>query len=148
MKNSFVFFLIITASIFGKSKFVVKDIDKQITHLTYNLQVELADSLIQDQKSKLPDSPKYYLLEIGNELMRTVTLTEAAPSDQKWKVKDSMNTVTLKLAQAAADKFEDIEMTLENKFYMGGIYGYLGRFYGMEGSWMSAFTNGKTGKNL
>lgn len=140
--------LLLLTAIIVKGNNFIDETDKLITHLTYNLQIEKADSLISQKIAEFPDSPKYYLLKIGNELMRSVVLVEAAESNKKRAVKDSLNKVTLNIAQTAADKFEDIELTLENKFYMGGLYGYLGRFYGMEGSWMSSFSYGKKGKNL
>lgn len=149
MQKYYILILLLFSNlILAKSNFTISDIDTRITNHTYNLEIDVADSLIQEEINKYPNSPKYYLLQVGNELMRTTVLVEAAATERKQIVKDSMNTVTLNFTQSIVDKFEDIEMTIENKFYMGGLYGYLGRFYGMEKSWMSAFSDGKKAKNL
>jgi hypothetical protein len=45
--------------------------------------------------------------------------------------------------------FEDnLPQTLENRYYIGGLYGFLGRMYGDKKSWLSAFSNGKEAKNI
>jgi len=119
-----------------------------IINHTYNYEFDKADKLINEGLKKFPGSPKYYFLYIGNEMIKSMKYRDEAKVKDKQGITDSINNLIIPFAEKAIDKFEDNTKTLEDKFFLGCIYGYLGRIHGIQGSWMSAFGTIKTGRNI
>lgn len=141
-------FFLLAISLQAKSNINFTNTDKEIIFYTYNFQFDKAQSLLNSQLKKNPDDLKYYFLTLGLKSMQI----EKAVYDEKPALKRELKTKMLeeaiKYADGIVEKFEDVEKTTENKFYLGCIYGYLGRMHGVTRSWMSAFSDGKTGRNL
>jgi tetratricopeptide (TPR) repeat protein len=56
--------------------------------------------------------------------------------------------INLEYTEKAVEKFDEDQLNLENRFYLGGLYGHLGRMYGISRSWLSAFNSGKAGAGI
>jgi len=142
------FVFLSSQSFFCQASDETASIDISIVNHTYNFEFDSADELLDAQLEKYPDSPKYYFLRIGTELIKSMKFRDAAKVVDKQGVSDSLNKYSVEFAEAAIEKFEDMELGLEDKFFLGCIYGYIGRIYGLQSSWMSAFSSVKSGKNI
>ncbi len=122
-------------------------IDKEIIELGLNYDFENAHKLLSETFKK-DKNLKYYYLYLNVELLKSIQAAENIPFNEKQSFKDSLNQVLIDYTEKIIDKYEDQELSLDDKFYLGSIYGLLGRFYGVQKSWMSAFSSGKEGKNI
>ncbi|OGU57738.1 MAG: hypothetical protein A2V66_17290 [Ignavibacteria bacterium RBG_13_36_8] len=148
MKYFFFLFLVTVCVSYPQTEKNISDTDRVIIFHTYNYEFEAADKIIDEGLKKNPDSPKYYFLRIGTELIKSMKFRDDAEIEHKQVVTDSINNMIIPFAENAIEMFEDNTKTLEDKFFLGCIYGYLGRIYGIQRSWLSAFSYVKTGKNL
>ena len=106
------------------------------------------ESLLNAQLQANPDVPKYYFFKILTTTFKDQAEAEELSFENRREFKNSKNSALIKYGEEILEKFENVEYTPENKFYMGNIYGFLGRMYGVERSYMSAFSNAKEGKDL
>ncbi len=60
---------------------------------------------------------------------------------------DEFETVSLHALEIAEDFLEDNEDNQDGMFYLGGIYGNLGRYYAIKRSYWNAYWYGRKGKN-
>ena len=120
---------------------------KAIVDYSYNYEFDKADPLIEEGLKNYPDSPKYHFLYIGNEMLKTMKYRDDAKVEFKRAVSDSINNNLIAYGEKIIEKFEDEELNLEDKFFLGCIYGYIGRIHGVQGSWTSAFSFVKSGRN-
>ncbi len=148
MVKSLIFVFTFFISIVYSSGIGVVPVDEEITELTFNNFHSQADALIQKKIAENPKDLKYYYFYISNKMMETIKILDEVDRSKRNLVKDSLNNSLIKYCETLIDRFEDRDKVINDKFYLGCFYGYLGRLYGADGSWLSAFTNGKTGKNL
>ncbi|MFZ1291147.1 MAG: hypothetical protein WAR79_13710 [Melioribacteraceae bacterium] len=123
------------------------EIDKQIIELSLNYQFEEADKLLNQLFSN-SNSLKNHYLYLNVELIKIIKATDEATIKNRQKVKESLNEEMIKYSEKIISQYEDKNLSKDDKYYLGSIYGLLGRFYGVNKSWMSAFSNGKKGKNI
>lgn len=122
--------------------------DKQIIYHTYNFEFDKAESILQAELEKDPENLKFYFLSLGlKSMIIEQEVFDEIPA-RKWELKERLLLEGIDYANGVLEKFEDVELTTENKFYLGCVYGYLGRMHGVTKSWMSAFSDGKTGRNM
>lgn len=138
--------IIVHTSIFGSVN--LDSVDNRILNYTYNSETLKAAELIRERINNNPADPKYYFLELGNDIMHSIIVVNAAPSERKFQVRDSLNKRAIEKAEKYLDMFEDEAKTMEEKFYVGGFHGYLARFYGLDRSYMSAFSNARKGQKI
>ncbi|MBZ0178629.1 MAG: hypothetical protein K8F36_04995 [Melioribacteraceae bacterium] len=138
--------IIASTSIFGSVS--LDSVDNKILNYTYNNETSKAAQLISERIKKYPGNPKYYFLELGNDIMHSIVLVNGAAAERKFQVRDSLNNLAIEKAEKYLDMFEDNAETLEDKFYVGGFHGYLARFYGLDRSYMSAFSSAKSGQRI
>lgn len=139
---------IIALPILAQSPLKVTGADHQIIFWAFNHQFDQAEELIENKILENPDVPKYYFLKI-----LTASLKHLADSDQfnfekRFEYRKKKNDELIEYTEGIMEKFDDIEMTPENKYYLANLYGYLGRMYGLQRSFMSAFSNASEGKDL
>ncbi|MCF8240735.1 MAG: hypothetical protein K9J16_05055 [Melioribacteraceae bacterium] len=142
------FLFILNLSVFASGGPDLKPVDHKILNMIYNYQLDEAETLIDKFLKEDPDNLKYHYLFMNVGLVKNTKLRDEAPMDKKDTVKDSLQKMLIKYAENLIDKYEDRDLTVDEKFYLGSIHGFLGRFYGVDGSWMAAFSNGKTGRNM
>lgn len=138
-------FIVITSFVYSNGK--PSSVDKQIVELSLNYQFDEAEELLQELFEK-SDELKNYYLKLNIELIKSIRAEEFVPFKNKRSVKDSVNKVLIDYSENVIEKFEDQELSLNEKFYLGSIYGMLGRFHGVSRSWYSAFSSAKSGKNI
>ena len=144
MKRIIIFIFIYTA-IYANGKPTL--IDRQIINLSLNSQFEVAENLLKELINKSDEIKNDYLY-LNIELVKSIHAAEVVPWKKKKAVKDSVNKILIDYSEKVIEKYEDKNLSIYEKFYLGNIYGMLGRFYGVDRSWMSAFSNGKEGKNI
>lgn len=143
------FLLLITANYAcPQARGEIISIGKAIIDQTYNYEFASADRLIEKGLQEEPDNLKYPFLFINNEMIKGMKLRDDALTIHKQSVTDSINNIIIPFAEEVIERFEDRELNIDEKFFIGCIHGYVGRIYGVQGSWMAAFGAVKTGKNL
>ena len=121
---------------------------KTIVDYSYNYEFDKSDPLIEKGLKNFPDSPKYHFLYIGNEMLKAMKYRDDAKVEFKQAVSDSINNMLISYGERIIERFEDEDLNLEDKFFLGCIYGYIGRIHGVQGSWTSAFGLVKSGRNI
>ncbi|KAB2846232.1 MAG: hypothetical protein F9K45_02295, partial [Melioribacteraceae bacterium] len=122
--------------------------DKKIMDYAFNFEFDKAEKLLAQNFKDNPESLKNHYLYINTEILKVIKETDEQPFKNKKAVKDSLHHMLINYAEKVVDKYEDKKLSTDEKYYLGSIYGFLGRMYGVEGSWMSAFSSGKAGKNM
>ncbi len=148
MKRYILVLLLIKIVSVNSATLVLTPLDREITNLTYNNFHKEAEEMIVKKIGEDPNDLKYYYFYIGNKLVESIKAVSEAKSSERRTVRDSLNNAMIRYCEAIIERFEDRDENINDKFYLGCFYGYLGRLYGVQGSWMSAFSNGKTGKGL
>lgn len=150
MKYSLLILLFLSALLYAQELPVMNGTDRMIINYTYNSEFDSAEFLIKQELVKYPGVPKYYFLDLGSRVMKNEYLTKVYDGDNGRDYKKKLNKDLINYGEEIKQKFENsgLEMNPSNKFYLAAIYGYLGRFYGVDGSWMSAFSVGKDAKNM
>ena len=147
MKNYFILFFLAAGSVFCSSANVTAT-DIKILDYAFNFEFEKAEELLAENFNREPESLKNHYLYINTHLLKVIPATDEQPFRNKQNVKDSLHQILIKYAEKVVEKYEDKKLTTDEKYYLGSIHGFLGRMYGIEGSWMAAFSNGKEGKNM
>lgn len=147
MKKLLIPLLLISISLTANSPLNINGYDHQIVYWAFDHQFDKANNLIDEKINENPDIPKYYFLKIV-----TLSLQHLADSDnygfeERYEFRKQKNRELIEYTESSLEKFDDLEMTPENKFYLANIRGYLGRMHSFEGSYMSAFSNAKKGKD-
>ncbi|MBK7105154.1 MAG: hypothetical protein IPH62_07715 [Ignavibacteriae bacterium] len=145
MLKSIIILLLISTNFFANGKPTAND--KKIIELSLNYQFDEADKLL-NELLKSSNNLKYHYLYLNVELVKIIKATDEAPVKNRQKVKESLNEEMIKYSEKIISQYDGKDLSIDDKFYFGSIYGLLGRFYGVNKSWMSAFSNGKEGKNI
>ncbi|OGU35360.1 MAG: hypothetical protein A2068_10330 [Ignavibacteria bacterium GWB2_35_6b] len=122
--------------------------DKKIMDYAFNFEFDKAEKLLAQNFKDNPENLKNHYLYINTEILKVIQATDAQPFRNKKAVKDSLHHILINYAEKVVEKYEDKKLSTDDKYYLGSIYGFLGRMHGVEGSWMPAFSNGKAGKNM
>lgn len=138
-------FILVSSLILANGKPTL--IDKQIMELSLNYDFDKADKLLEETYTT-DKSLKYHYLYLNVELVKSIQAAENIPFEKRQAVKDSVNQILVNYSEKVIEEYEDKELNIDDQFYLGSIYGLLGRAYGVQRSWMSAFSNGKEGKNI
>jgi hypothetical protein len=109
-----------------------QEMDQLIIYHTFSGDWEKADSLLDTQINKYPESPKYYTLK-GPYYFYTRYYHRGVLDN------DSLIQKMAEYALKAIEIGEKDDMTLEDKFFVGTAYGYLSRYYGRQGSFWDAY---------
>lgn len=110
----------------------VKEIDKKIMHHLFNGETELADSLTESQIQSSNNKLKYYTLKLP------IIFYSRYLSNNPLSRPETLNQLE-KYAQKAIVASEDMDESIEKNFYLGTVYGYLSRVYGMRQEYWNAF---------
>ncbi len=145
MLRSLIILILISSHLFANGKPTAND--KKIIELSLNYQFDEVDKML-NELLKTSNDLKYHYLYLNVELVKIIKATDEAPIKNRQKIKESLNEEMIKYSEKVISQFEDKNLSIDEKFYLGSIYGLLGRFYGVNKSWMSAFSNGKEGKNI
>ena len=145
MLKKIIIYLIFSSIILANGKPTA--VDKEIIELSLNYQFEKADMLLE-QTFNGSKNLKYHYLYLNIELVKSIEAAEKIPFKFKQAIKDSVNQVLIDYTEKIIEEYEDQKLTIDEQFYLGSIYGLLGRFHGVKKSWMSGFSNGKEGKNI
>jgi len=122
--------------------------DRKIIELSLDYKFDEAEKLLDDIHGTNKNL-KYYYLNLNIELVKSIQAAENVPFNRRREVKDSLNQILINYSEKVVDQYEDEDsLTIDEKFYLGSIYGLLGRAYGVQRSWMSAFSNGKEGYDI
>jgi len=140
-----IIYLILSSIILANGKPTA--VDKEIIELSLDYQFEKADELLE-QTFNGSKNLKYHYLYLNIEMVKTIKALEKTPFKFKQSIKDSINQPLIDYSESIIEKYEDEELSIDEQFYLGTIYGLLGRFHGVKRSWMSAFSNGKVGVNI
>ena len=117
-----------------------QQIDRQITDLAFNGDYLMADSLLEAQIKKYPDSPKYYAIK-----SHLVFYTRYF--DNTGMDRDSLVQLVVDYAQKAIDVSADMEETTEIKFYRGVAFGYKSRIKGIRRELWDAYWDTRNSYN-
>lgn len=117
-----------------------KEIDEMITHHIFSGDWRLADSLLEAQIKKHPESPKYYALK-GQYYFYTRYYNGGVLRG------DSLIQKMGEYSQKAIEVGEKDEMTLEDKFFVGTAYGFLSRFHIRSGSYWDTYKSASNCQN-
>jgi tetratricopeptide (TPR) repeat protein len=107
------------------------------TNLHYKESYEVFQKLIELE----PDNPRGYFL-------RSAIYFWMFSEDMKnEEVGNKFRDLSYEAVEIAEAKLEENENDIEAKFFLGGAYGSLGRYYAMTKSFLNAYWYGKKGKN-
>lgn len=123
-------------------------VDLQIISHTFNEEFDQAKKLSQEQIKLNPNSPKYYYYLINIKILEYYQRVAELDPEKRDEGRKILNKEIIDYCESIVDKFDDNKLNTENKFYYGTIYAYLGRIYGIDGSWWSAFKSGLKSKNI
>lgn len=142
------FFIFLFPVILFAGSFEPNSLDRQIIDHTFNEEFDRAFKLSQDQIKALPGSPKYYYYYINARILEYYQRIAEMDPARRDAGRKALNKEIIDYCEVVIEKFEDSKFNTENKFYYGSIYAYLGRIYGIDGSWWSAFKSGMKAKNI
>jgi hypothetical protein len=135
-------FLLFLSTLISARPFEPSTIDKQIINYTFNEDFDRAIAMSQEQIKLSPGSPKYYYYYINTKIMEYYQKVAELDTDKRDAGRKVLNKEIIDYCENVISKFEKSKLDTENKFYFGSIYAYLGRIYGIDGSWWSAFRTG------
>ncbi|MFA5803056.1 MAG: hypothetical protein WC879_00305 [Melioribacteraceae bacterium] len=144
-KLLFLFFL---SALLSAKPYEPTQIDLQIISHTFNEEFDQAKKLSQEQIKLNPNSPKYYYYLINTKILEYYQRVAELDPEKRDEGRKILNKEIIDYCESIIDKFENDKLNTENKFYYGTIYAYLGRIYGIDGSWWSAFRSGLKSKNI
>lgn len=121
--------------------------DKEIMDLSMNYEFDKADKLLKVQFQS-GESLKNHFLYLSVELMKILKVEDEVPHSERRATKERMNQKLIDYAEKVIDKYEEDELNIYDRFYLASVHGVLGRLYGVNRSWMSAFSSGKEGRNM
>ena len=109
--------------------------------LAHDMQFDEADKIFDEMIRMEPENAFGYLLKLSSfNLMAEIKGIE---KEQGEYLKD-LTLKTINIAEGMLEKNED---DIDALFYLGCAYGNLGVYYTDTGSWLSAYWNGRKGKN-
>ena len=138
----------ISLPIFAQSPLQVTGTDHQIIYWAFNHQFAQAEKLVEEKITENPNIPKYYFMKILTQSLKHLADSDQFNFEKRFDYRRQKNDELIEYTEKVIERFDDIEMTPENQYYLANIYGYLGRMYGLQKSFMSAFSNAKEGKDL
>jgi tetratricopeptide (TPR) repeat protein len=141
-------FLFFFSALLSAKPYEPTQIDLQIISHTFNEEFEQAKKLSQEQINLNPNSPKYYYYLINTKILEYYQRVAELDPEKRDEGRKILNKEIIDYCESIIDKFEDNKLNTENKFYFGTIHAYLGRIYGIDGSWWSAFRGGLKSKNI
>lgn len=141
-------FLLFLATAISARPFEPSLIDKRIINHTFNEEFNRAISLSQEQIKLSPTSPKYYYYYINTKILEYYKKVSELETEKRDEGRKVLNKEIIDYCEDVIKRFENSKLDIENKFYFGSIYGYLGRIYGVDGSWWSAFRAGMKSKSI
>ncbi|MEJ2545141.1 MAG: hypothetical protein P8Y99_13825 [Calditrichaceae bacterium] len=126
MKNLSIVVFMLLFIMLGFVSVQAQSVEQQIMDHLFNAELAQADSLIDIGIKQNPNQPKYYFMKAHfNFYMRYFT--------QRQFDRDSILQVIIDNGEKAVSFEDDIEETIENKFWLGSAYGLLSRAYVMKG---------------
>jgi hypothetical protein len=140
--------ILLLSSIISAKPFEPSSIDKQIINHTFNEDFDRAIAISQEQIKLAPSSPKYYYYYVNTKIMEYYQKVAELDTDKRDAGRKVLNKEIIDYCENVISKFEKSKLDTENKFYFGSIYAYLGRIYGIDGSWWSAFRTGLKSKKI
>jgi len=144
-KLLFLFFL---STLLSAKPYEPTQIDLQIISHTFNEEFDQAKKLSLEQIKINPNSPKYYYYLINTKILEYYQRVAELDPDKRDEGRKLLNKEIIDYCESIIDKFDNDKLNTENKFYYGTIYAFLGRIYGIDGSWWSAFKSGLKSKNI
>ena len=147
IKKAIIYFLF-TSLIIANGK--PTPVDNEIMELGLNYEFDKASKLLKSHSENM-DELKYHYLFLNIELIRNIDKLNQLPFSNRRVLRDSLNQNLITYTENVVDKYEDYEdmnLSIHNRFYLGSIYGLMGRLYGVNRSWSSAFSSGKDGRNI
>lgn len=148
MLKQLLFLSIIFSPIFAQSPLDVDGVDHQIVFWAFNHQFEPAEKLTDEKIAENPAVQKYYFLKIVTASLKHLADSDKYNYEKRYEYRQQKNKELIAYTEEVIEKVEDAKTTPENKYYLANLHGYLGRMYGFERSYMSAFSNAKKGKDL
>ena len=125
-------------------------VDNEIMELGLNYQFDKANQLLKSHYKNTNDL-KYNYLYLNIELIHNIDKLNQANYNNRRVIRDSLNQKMISYTEKFIEKYEDYEemnLSIHDRFYLGSIYGLMGRLYGVNRSWSSAFSSGKEGRNI
>jgi tetratricopeptide (TPR) repeat protein len=148
MKSIVFFTLILSAVLLAGSHDEATPVDLKILTYTFNLELEEAFNLTSEQIKKSEASPKYYFYYVNVMMMDYGVKINQGNRELREKTKEKLLASIVEYCEMVDDKFEDAELSTEDKFYFAGVLGYLARVYGIDRSWWAAFQAGQDAQSL
>lgn len=143
MKSIVFFALILSSVLLADTPAEVASVDLKILDCTFNLELKEAFSLANEQIQKDENSPKYYFYYVNIMMMDYGVKINQGNRETRDEIKAKLLAAIVEYCEMVSDRFEDAELSKEEKFYFAGVLGYLARVYGIEGSWWAAFQAGQ-----
>lgn len=122
--------------------------DSVIINYANNLQFKQAYHETDRLKLLFPNSPKYYFMELGTLFIEAQFFAHSGPVTTRKKQYNLKLNSLVEKSEKAIEKFKDITLSLKDRFYLAGIYGYAGRAHGEMDNLWSAFRIGLKGKRM
>ena len=133
---SFVLIPILSADDSTALKLALKGIDLG-TNLQYKESYEVFQQLIELE----PDNPRGYFLRSA------IYFWMFSEDIKNEEVGNKFRDLSYEAVEIAEARLEEDENDIEARFFLGGAYGSLGRYYAMTRSFLNAYWYGKKGKN-
>jgi hypothetical protein len=146
--KKFLFFLLISTTVIIAKPIEPTPLDLKIISYTFNEEYDQAKKICEEQIKLNPVSPKYYYYLINTKILEYYQKIAELDSEKRDEGRKTLNKEIIDYCENVMDKFDESKFNLENKFYLGTIYAYAARIYGIDGSWWSAFKNGKKAKSM
>ena len=121
-------------------------LDLKIISHTFNEEYDQAKKICEEQIKLNPSSPKYYYYLINTKILEYYQKVAELDLEKRDEGRKTLNKEIIDYCESVMEKFDESKLNLENKFYLGTIYPYAARIYGIDGSWWSAFKSGKKAK--
>jgi len=118
-----------------------EDIQRGV-NLTLNMRFEKAIALFDSIIQEYPQDPAGYFLKSA------VYFWMYTQDVRMADVGTLFETISKTGIEVAENRLDENENDLDAKFYLGAIYGNLGRYYIMNSSWIKAYWYGSEGKDL
>ena len=123
-------------------------LDQKIISLTFNEEYGQAKKICEEQIKLNPGLPKYYYYLINTKILDYYQKVADLDPEKRDEGRKILNKEIIDYCESVIDKFDESKQNLENKFYLGTIYAYAARIYGIDASWWSAFKSGKKAKAM
>ncbi len=108
----------------------------------YNLEFDSADAIFDRLIEASPDHPRGYFFKSSASFYRIVSGSHSERLQEEY-VSRSEEAIRIAEVYGEQEKHE-----IEADFYLGAVYGNLGRYYAARGDWIKAFYYGRKTKSL